>query len=468
MQWGPGIVYSRLLRFHAGPGTGAPNGEIECDLCETWEMVEPTLYRFRLRAGVKWQDIPPVNGRALTSSDVTYSLGRQATPGWPNAALLSTMSTVESPEPRTVTVRLRNPDAETLSRLADGHTRIVAREAVEVAGNLLAGPTIGTGPWILTEWNRSVARYRANPDYYEHGAPAADFLAVHTIQSTEVRTSALRTRTLDVAVTDAASLREATARFPELKWARSLEPGTGVEVALNTRVPPFDSIGTRRAVLLALDPRRDAAAIWLDGATATSGLPVPSVDWLLPAGEAARYFGDPARAGELLRQAGSDGAVFEITVGEFGIQYVDQATRIAEDLRAVGLKPTVRRVSTRTYGDEAWFGGKYQMLIGAQPPVTSLTEFLMGIHHSRGPWNTTGFSSPEIDRMIEAQAVAHEPEERRALIVEIQRQALSGAHRFSPATAYLHWAWWPHVQDFVPNTYRGESHFLARTWLSEP
>lgn len=164
----------------------------------------------------------------------------------------------------------------------------------------------------------------------------------------------------------------------------------------------------------------------------------------------------------------ANGARFEITVGEFPEPYVDQANRIAGDLTAIGLKPVVERVSTRIYGDEAWFGGKYQMLVGAQPPATSITEFLMAVHHSNGLWNTTGFSTPEIDRLIEIQAVTLDPGERRRSVLELQRELFAGAHRFSPATEYLHWVWSPRVNGFVPNAYRGESYFLTLTWLWEP
>ena len=43
------------------------------------------------------------------------------------------------------------PDADALLSLADGHSKIVAREAVEANGDLLNGPTIGSGPWMLEQ-----------------------------------------------------------------------------------------------------------------------------------------------------------------------------------------------------------------------------------------------------------------------------------------------------------------------------
>ena len=34
--FGPGIVYSRLLRFASGPEVQTPSLALECDLCESW------------------------------------------------------------------------------------------------------------------------------------------------------------------------------------------------------------------------------------------------------------------------------------------------------------------------------------------------------------------------------------------------------------------------------------------------
>ena len=48
----------------------------EPDLAESWEQPDPLTYKFILRKGVKWQNLPPINGRELTSADVKYSLRR--------------------------------------------------------------------------------------------------------------------------------------------------------------------------------------------------------------------------------------------------------------------------------------------------------------------------------------------------------------------------------------------------------
>ena len=54
---------------------GQPN-YTNCHLAESWEFTEPGNYVIHLRKGIRWQDIPPVNGRELTSDDIAYHYHR--------------------------------------------------------------------------------------------------------------------------------------------------------------------------------------------------------------------------------------------------------------------------------------------------------------------------------------------------------------------------------------------------------
>ena len=91
----------------------------------------------------------------------------------------------------------------------------------------------------------------------------------------------------------------------------------------------------------------------------------------------------------------------------------------------------------------------------------------MQVHHSAGERNTTGYSTPELDGLIEAQAREANPTARKALVRQAQQRIMEGAHRFNAATSISHWMWWPHVHDFAPNLARGENWFLTQVWLTE-
>ena len=164
---GPGLAYSRLLRLRSGQGANQPNLLLECDLCESWELNEDLAYVFKLRPGIQWQNISPVNGRALTAQDIVFSLDRLKTPGWPNAPLLSSIGEAKALDDLTLQVELALEDADALLALADGHVKIVAPEAVAVTGDLKDGPVIGTGPWVWQETGSGEAmEFPRNSNYF--------------------------------------------------------------------------------------------------------------------------------------------------------------------------------------------------------------------------------------------------------------------------------------------------------------
>ena len=148
---GPGVAYSRMLRLRTGEEIVQPSLLLECDLCESWRLGDGLVYEFRLRDNVRWQDLPPVNGRKLSAQDVVFSYNRQRTSGWANSPLLQGVEEVEAPDERTVRVKLRFWDTDFLLALADGRSKVVSPEVVIASGSLEPGPVVGTGPWTWLE-----------------------------------------------------------------------------------------------------------------------------------------------------------------------------------------------------------------------------------------------------------------------------------------------------------------------------
>ncbi|MDP6667240.1 MAG: ABC transporter substrate-binding protein, partial [Dehalococcoidia bacterium] len=469
LTWGAGQSYSRLFKFD----TSGDGSVIVCDLCVSWEQTAPVTFVIRLRDDVRWQNLPPLNGRLLTARDVVFSLKRQATPNFPNAALLSNVADFVAVGDDEVIVRLKVPDSETLEKLADSHSRIVAPEAVAVNGDLRRGPTVGTGAWITSEAQSDQIALLGNPDYYNNQLPYLDGLQIQVIPSESTRVAGMRTRIIDLAQARFPAITSATERFENIEWTGINNPAAGVEIALNTARSPMDKLVVREAMLLVWDPEAWNEEFWHGRTGMSVGLPDrpspgPGIDRNLPASEFFGRVNDTIEANSLLALAGlttSDSVV--IQVGEFGDEYVEQAFAMAGGLASAGIRAEVSRLSTRNFGDEVWIGGDYDIAVGAPPPVSSTSDYLFSVHHSEGPWNTTGYTDPEIDRLIEAQAREYDPVKRGKLLIDLQRRILAGSHRFISATRTTYWMWWDYVHDFNPRTPRGDSDFLTRVWLTE-
>lgn len=465
--WGPGIVYSRLLRLKAGPEVELPTLAVECELCESWRMEDPTTLVFTMRRDVRWQDAAPVNGRLLAAEDVVYSYDRQRQPGWPNAGLLAMVDTVEAPAPDELRVSLASADADFLVGLADGHTKVVAREAVEVGGDLKAGPLVGSGPWLLAGSGLAEGYvFERNEDYFEAGLPLLDGIRMHVIEDGATRNAAFGVGRIDVHQVDAADWPALRDRLPDAPLLRSVDSGAGLEIALNTRAAPFDDPRARAAAFLAMDPWRAVDEVWLGAAFVSLGLPLARPGWLLEDDVMRPFFADPDAARDMFAPLPQDAPrTAVLTVGDFGERYDSHAGLIAAELEAVGFEVSLETVNRRVFAERVWLGGDYQMFVGPIAPMVTPNAYLLTLLHSQGRWNTTGHRDDTLDALIEAQAQTFDEAERRDLVRDIQVRSLQGAYRYMPAAGVSLWTWSPGVRGFYPNFAASEYAHWRLVWL---
>ncbi len=467
LTWGTGQSYSRLFKFDLN--NGGPI--VVCDLCSSWTLSTPITLNIKLRGDINWQDIPPLNGRTVTAQDIVFSLKRQATNEYPNASLLSSVAEFTAIGENEIVIRLLTPDSEILEKLADSHSRIVAPEVVKANGDLRRGPTIGSGPWITTDSQADITRLIVNPSYYGD-MPYLDGLDIQVMPGQGTRVAGMRSKILDVAQADWSFISEATEKFEEIEWIGVSNSAAGIEIAMNTARSPVDKQDVRKAMMLTWDPlitdmMQEDATETKDYPLVSLGLPLLDPDWQLPTTDFQNRFNDQKQALTILSSTeGVPAEGLTIKVGEYGSEYIDMAQHMAEELTSSGIPTNLERISTRTFGDEVWVNGNYDIFVGAPLPISSTTGYLFAVHHSDGPWNTTGYSNPEIDQLITAQAEEYRPDKRAEMLLEIQQKILGGSHRFIIKKRSTYWMWWDYVENFNPTTPRGDSDFLTHVWLS--
>jgi len=188
-----GMVYSSLVHNKVGYKEPSSYTEVEPEMATSWEFSpDRTTITFKLRQGVKWQNKPPVNGRAFDSSDVIATFKRYSSlPSNnraanvnefnPNAPILS----VTAPDANTVVYKLKEPTSFIMQRLANMITgelgTIQPREAFEGTFNPRLDQ-IGTGGFILDKWEPSIGLiYKRNPDYWNKEEPRIGTLEVPII-----------------------------------------------------------------------------------------------------------------------------------------------------------------------------------------------------------------------------------------------------------------------------------------------
>ncbi|MFQ5879107.1 MAG: ABC transporter substrate-binding protein [Dehalococcoidia bacterium] len=163
--------------------------DLSGDLAQDVEVsADLTTYTYKLRPGTTWQNVAPLNGRALTSEDIKLSADKFMDPQRNvQAQIFTDVVAVETPDPQTVVFKLKSPNAWWTNVLAHHNMLYItpAKEEVSGAIDILKTP-LGSGPFIFEKWDESVAiTGRGNPDYHlksiYDGQPLPYVAALRTI-----------------------------------------------------------------------------------------------------------------------------------------------------------------------------------------------------------------------------------------------------------------------------------------------
>ena len=147
------------------------------DLAEKWEVVDEINWTFHIRPGVRFHNLPPVNGREAVAGDIVYSYKRlESLPGGALAGWSEWIDRYEAPEDRILSVHTKKPYSYIFMSLGSPRLAVVPKEAVEQFGDLKS-KAIGTGPFILRNWGQSQGiEVERNPDYDDRQVPYIDGL----------------------------------------------------------------------------------------------------------------------------------------------------------------------------------------------------------------------------------------------------------------------------------------------------
>ena len=275
-----GPRFNQLLEYNP-----VKPGEIIGDLAVSWESYEDGDefgYIFQLHPDANFSD-----GQPVTADDVAFSIDR-ITLGQVEEGVLRARTgflnnfvkhgTAEAIDDKTVKIPLRFPAAGFLPNLASDYMKIYPKHVaenltqeqanqgftqVEAIAAINAGQPvslIGSGPWMLREWEKDQGySYDRNPNYFKEGRPFFDGLRIFLISETSRRLSALQAGQVygTYQPVTGSNRPEDMARLEEDTDGRVrafILEASGIQAYfLNTTKPPFDDPRVRRAFYLGLD-----------------------------------------------------------------------------------------------------------------------------------------------------------------------------------------------------------------------
>ena len=441
-------TYNALLKFNHD-GT-----KILPDLAESWEQKDDLTYVFRLRQGVKFHNVPPVNGRELTSEDVKYSIERQMTnqPGKFQHAyfFLDKLASIQTPDKYTIVFKTREPYAPFLNYIASPWTVIVAREVVEKHGDLQRH-AIGTGPFIMQEYRRDQeAVFVKNPNYFRKGLPYLDEVRLQYVIDPVAATAAFRGQQTDISYVEFADVASIKATNPRVHVA---EITTMFPIVLRTRPyddqrpnkPPFTEKKVRQAIQAAIKSEEFIEIVrsgW--GITMTGPVPTYRKPWALPA--SARPEFDLKKAKRLLAEAGyANGFETELIVGSPG-DNVKSAQVVKDQLAKVGIQVNLKPMEMAQYYNKS-YSYDYSMSVHTALTGEEPEEAFRPYYGANATYYRWG--NKEIHRLIDEQAKILDQKRRVEMVHLIQRMLLDDAPNVFLYTPIAHYGVQPWVKNYT-------------------
>ncbi len=396
------VVYANVFEGLTRIG---PNGEVEPALAESWTVSDDgKVYTFKLHTGVKFHD-----GTDFDAEDVKFSLDRARSDDSVNAqkGLFAAIDTVEVVDPATVKVTLKHPQGSFLYNMGWGDAVMVAPESAATNKE----KPVGTGPFRFGNWAKGSAITLVRSDGYWGEPVFLDKAEFRIIPDAAAQVPALLSgdvQAFPFFPPDAVSQVEGNAA---LKVVVGSTEGETI-LAMNNKKPPFDNLKVRQAISYALD--RQAI---IDGAVGGLGIPIGS--HMSPASKAyvdltGEYPHDPAKAKELLKEAGFEGGI-KATLKLPPPDYARLGGEIvASQLRDVGIDLEIIPVEWAQWLDQVFTRKDYDLTIVSHTEPNDIDIYSRKDYYFN-------YDNPAFDKVVEELNLTSDEARRDELLGEAQK-----------------------------------------------
>ena len=434
------MVFDPLVRF-------TQDMDFEPRLAESWERVNDTTVRFKLRQGVKFH-----SGNDMTADDVVWTFERlQSSPDF--KAIFDPFEKIVKVDDYTVDLVTKGPyplvlqtatyifpmDSKFYSgKTADGKDK---SELVKHGNSFASTNESGTGPFIIKSREQGVkVEFERFADYWDSASKGnVDKLTLVPIKEDATRVAAILSGDVDMIAPVAPN------DYKRVKNADGVDlytmPGTRIitfQMNQNSNEALKD-VRVRQAIVYAINNEGIVKKIMKGAATAAAQQS--------PVGDAGyneelkpRY--DVKKAKELMKEAGYEDG-FTLTMMAPNNRYVNDA-KIAQAAAAmlskIGIKVDLKTMPKAQYWPEFDKCAADMMMIGWHPDTedsANFSEFLTMTRDEatgKGQYNCGHYSNSEIDKVVLETNSETDLVKRSAMLKQVEAVLYDEA-AFVP----LHW-----------------------------
>lgn len=452
-------AYSQIITF----GFGSKGKHIETfppamgDAAESWERSPDGLtWTFKVRQNLRLDPRAPTNGRNVNAADWLYSWNAYVA-GAPAANEVANkidpnapIESFSTPDSRTVVVKLAYPYVPLLELFADWRLSFMI-VPVEHDGKYNSNTeTRGSGPFYLHNYTPSArVEWRKNPNYWDAPRPYLDgrdmpIVPEYAQQLTQLKAGNIWSLKSYIRSEDVLATKKDVPKLDMyvVPAYRLSDDRANTRTMDFSRLPdsPFHDIRVRRATSMLIDYDALNDLQWNLSRFREQGIELPyrhysvvsAADdryWLDPTdekqiGEGARYHRQNlAEAATLFRAAGINGVELPVHVGA---NATIQQQAVAEMLKVGGhWKASIvthsnanDRLLNYHRGKGSWTGVLTTKRAGgvSDPDIHAVIWYSKSefrVWPDKGPW----------DDLLEKQRIEPDPQRRKDLWYQIQRQA---------------------------------------------
>lgn len=470
----PMNVFDRL--FETRPAGGA--SEVVNSLVTEYSVSGDGLtYEFTLREGVVFS-----NGSALTASDVQFSFERLLKAAKENTEIPLEIlggeavmnGEAESLEGFRITddthfsITLTAPNAGFPAELSSPAMSIVDAETTAAAQAFGSEPadTVGSGPYIVTEWVSNDHYTLVYNEKYWGAEPGVKKLVVRVIADPTTQDLMFQRGELDIIDLQNLDSAVVAGTYRARPADRIVStPKVGLTyLIMNENNPYLKDARVRRAIGMAIDTDLLIQGIFMGDAQKEKGV-IPSGVWgHNDALEGFTY--DPEGAKALLKEAGyGEGEIrFELAMdsaANTSTQLVYAA--ISEQLRKIGIEATIVShehsawIALRSSGEMDSFVARWGM--DYNDPANIMYTFFGSVENSKG--RSLNYQDQEVIARVSAARSIVDDAEREAEYQALEKKLIQEDAAWIPMFAELHlWCLGDRVASFTPH-WAGFSDFYA-------
>ncbi len=434
------MVFDPLVRY-------TQTLDFEARLAESWERVDDTRFRFKLRKGVKFH-----SGNEMTADDVVWTFERlQESPDF--KAIFDPFEKIVKVDDYTVELVSKGAFPLVLqtatyifpmdSKFYSGQTA-EGKDKAEIVkhGNSFASTHVsGTGPFIVTSREQGVkVEFERFADYWDKGSKGnVDHLTLVPIKEDATRVAALLSGDVDMIAPVAPNdhNRVETAENVDLVTL----PGTRIisfQMNQNSNEALKD-VRVRQAIVYAINNDGIVKKIMKGFATAAGQQSPEGYAGYNPELK-PRY--DLKKAKQLMKEAGYENGL-TLTMIAPNNRYVNDAKvaqAAAAMLSKIGIKVDLKTMPKAQYWPEFDKCAADMLMIGWHSDTedsANFSEFLTMTRNEetgRGQYNCGHYSNADVDRLVEASNVETDPAKRTQMLQQVEATLYNEA-AFVP----LHW-----------------------------